>query len=196
MADDAPVAQHDDFDADFEHFFQLVADEDDADAALQQRAHDAEQAFGLLRREHRGRLVEDQDVGFAVERLDDFDALLHADRQVFDQRVGVDFQPVLLRDFEDALARRAPVEQQAARHLVAQHDVLGHGQHRHQLKMLVHHADAEPDGVVGVVDLHGLSVDEDFALVRLVQAVDQVHERAFARAVFAQQAEHRAFMQF
>ena len=35
----------------------------------------------LLRREHGGRLVEDQDAGVAVERLEDFDALLLADRQ-------------------------------------------------------------------------------------------------------------------
>ena len=36
----------------------------------------------LLRREHRRRLVEDQDVGAAVERLQDLDALLLADADV------------------------------------------------------------------------------------------------------------------
>ena len=37
---------------------------------------------GLLRRQHAGRLVQDQDVGAAEERLQDLDPLLHADRQV------------------------------------------------------------------------------------------------------------------
>ena len=40
-----------------------------------------EQRLALLRRQHRGRLVEDQDAGAAVERLQDLDALALADRQ-------------------------------------------------------------------------------------------------------------------
>ena len=43
---------------------------------------DAEEVVGLGRRQHAGRLVEDQDVGAAIERLQDFDALLQADREV------------------------------------------------------------------------------------------------------------------
>ena len=42
-------------------------------------AHDREELLRLLRREHGGRLVEDEDVGAAVERLQDLDALLLAD---------------------------------------------------------------------------------------------------------------------
>ena len=40
---------------------------------------DLEQLVRLLRRQHGGRLVEDEDVGAAVERLQDLDALLLAD---------------------------------------------------------------------------------------------------------------------
>ena len=40
-----------------------------------------EQRLGLLRRQHGGRLVEDQDARVAVERLQDLDALPLADRQ-------------------------------------------------------------------------------------------------------------------
>ena len=46
-----------------------------------QLLEDAEQVVGLGRRQHAGRLVEDQDVGAAVERLQDLDALLQADRE-------------------------------------------------------------------------------------------------------------------
>ena len=49
---------------------------------------------GLGRRQHAGRLVEDQDLGAAIERLQDLDALLQADRQLLDHRVGIDLQPV------------------------------------------------------------------------------------------------------
>ena len=69
---------------------QLVRDQDDGHAARAQGAQDAEQLIGLLRRQHRGRLVEDQDARAAIQRLQDLDALLLADRQVADQRVGID----------------------------------------------------------------------------------------------------------
>ena len=53
-------------------------------------AQDAEQLVGLLRRQHRARLVEDQDARAAEQHLQDLDPLLLADRQVGDQRVGID----------------------------------------------------------------------------------------------------------
>ncbi len=33
----------------------------------------------------------------------------------------------------------------------------------------------------------GLSVQQDFAFVRMIQAIQDFHQRAFARAIFAQQ---------
>ena len=43
-------------------------------------SEDLEQLLRLLRRQDGRRLVEDQDLGAAVERLQDLDALLLADR--------------------------------------------------------------------------------------------------------------------
>ena len=60
---------------------------------------------GLLRREHAGRLVQDQDVGAAEERLEDLDPLLHADRQVCDRRVEIDLEPVVALERARAPAR-------------------------------------------------------------------------------------------
>ena len=48
----------------------------------------------LGRGQHAGRLVEDQRVGAAIERLQDFHALLQADRQLADDRVGIDLQRI------------------------------------------------------------------------------------------------------
>ena len=55
-----------------------------------------EQGRGFLRREHRGRFVEDEDAGVAVERLEDLDALALAHRKRSDGRVGIDGQPEVL----------------------------------------------------------------------------------------------------
>ena len=53
--------------------------------------------------------------------------------------------------------------------------------------MLVHHADAERGGIIGVVDLDGLAVFADLARLRLIQAEEHAHERGFAGAVFTEQ---------
>ena len=63
---------------------------------------------GLLRRQHAGRLVQDQDMRAAEQRLEDLDPLLHADGQLADRRVEIDLEPVVAlerRDLGPAPAR-------------------------------------------------------------------------------------------
>ena len=66
---------------DLEDLVQLVADEDDRVALVGEALQDVEDLLRLLRRQDRRRLVEDEDPGLAVERLEDLDPLLPADRQ-------------------------------------------------------------------------------------------------------------------
>ena len=67
--DDAAVAQHGDAVGDRHHFVQLVGDEQYRAPLGGEVAHDREQAVALLRRQHGGRLVEDEDARVAIERL-------------------------------------------------------------------------------------------------------------------------------
>ena len=107
-----------------------------------------EELVDLARGEHGGGLVEDQDVGLPVERLDQLDALLLADREVADHGVGVDVEPVALAEARGSAARAASRSRtEPLARLVAEHDVLGDGEHRDELEVLVHHADAGGDGV-------------------------------------------------
>ena len=53
--------------------------------------------------------------------------------------------------------------------------------------MLMHHADAQGIGVVGVIDFHHLAILFDHAGFRLVQAEQDTHQRGFPRAVLTQQ---------
>ena len=84
------AAQHGDPVGDLEHLVELVGDEDDRLALGGEAADDREELLRLLRRQHGRRLVEDEDVGAAIERLQDLDALLLADRDVLDEGVRVD----------------------------------------------------------------------------------------------------------
>ena len=70
------------------HLVELVRDEDDGLALVGHRAERPEERVGFLRREHRSRLVHDQDARVAVERLQDLDALLLAGRELPDVRLG------------------------------------------------------------------------------------------------------------
>ena len=59
---------------------QLVRDEDDRFSLLYQGLHDLEQFIGFLRRQDSSRLIQDEDVRFTIEQLDNFHPLLHAHR--------------------------------------------------------------------------------------------------------------------
>ena len=110
-------------------------------------ADDAEQLLGLGRGEHGRRLVEDEDVALAVERLEDLDPLADADGQVLDRRVGVDVEVVLLGQLDDALAGGRAVEgaEGPCDALGAERDRLDDVEHGHELEVLVDHADPGVD---------------------------------------------------
>ncbi len=74
---------------------QLVGDEDDRLVLRFQHAQHLEQLVGLGRGQHGGRLVENEDFRAAHQRLQNFDALLQADRKFADDRVGIDLERVL-----------------------------------------------------------------------------------------------------
>ncbi len=193
-ADHPAAAEDGDAVRDFEDLVQLVRDEDDRRAALDQGAHDRHELLGLLWREDCRGLVEDEDVGLAIERLEDLDALADADRQILDHRVRIHLEAVPLRDLDDPGLRLLAVEHAdgALRVFDAEHDVLGDREDRHEHEVLMDHADAGRDRVARPVELDRLVVDQDLALVRLVEAVQDVHEGRLARAVFAEQAENLA----
>ncbi|MPN48415.1 hypothetical protein SDC9_196022 [bioreactor metagenome] len=55
--------------------------------------------------------------------------------------------------------------------------------------MLVYHTDAQIDRIRGPFDLYTLPAEENFAFVRLMNAVEDVHQRRFPRAVFAEEGD-------
>ena len=87
---------------------ELVRDEDDRQPLPDQQLQRAKQRVGFGRRQHRRRLVEDQDARVAVERLQDLDALALADRQRRDRRAGIDGEAELARRAARIRAARSP----------------------------------------------------------------------------------------
>ena len=119
---------------------ELVGDQQDRLAARLQAAEKIEERPDLARRQHARRLVQDEDVGVAVEQLQDLDALLAAHGQTPDRLVRIDVEA----EGSAELLKPADVllEIEAESAAEAEDDVLDHRQGRHQHEMLMDHADA------------------------------------------------------
>ena len=94
LAGDVPVTQHGDAVAECQDLVELVGDEDQTAPVGGHLTEGDEELVDLLGRQHRGRLVEDQQLGVAVQRLDDLDPLPLTDGQLPDQRIRVDVEAV------------------------------------------------------------------------------------------------------
>ena len=147
-----------------------------------------EQLVDLLRGEHRRRLVHDQDPGAAVEHLQDLDPLLLADRELPDPA---------RRDRRAARTARAsrPISASDARPVAARN----RGWSRPSSTFSVTVCDGTSvkcwwtmpmpgrDRVARRAERDRLAVDQDLARVRPVEPGEDVHQRALAGAVLAEQ---------
>ena len=172
---------------DLHDLVEFVGDEDDRVALLLQIPQLLEQLDRLLCGQNGRRLVEDEDLRAADQRLEDLDLLLHADRDVHDLGLRLDVQVVFFRVFlRDGDGLRVVNEKTLARRH-AEHHVFRHGQAWHEHEVLVHHADPVGDGDGRGGERQLFAVHPDLAARRLLQTKEHLHERRFAGAVFAHQ---------
>ena len=79
-----------------------------------QRADDAEELFLLGERQHRGRLVEDEDAGLGGERPRQLDQLAVGDAERGDELVRVEMDVVALQQVARGLAGAAAIDEARA----------------------------------------------------------------------------------
>ena len=164
-----------------------MGNEQNGFALCRQILHDLHKLLDLLRRQHRSRLVENEDLVVAVQHLQDLHALLHTHGDVLHQRVHVHLQSVPLRQLLHLFAGFLFLHEAHLGGFGAQNDIVQHGEDLHQLEVLMHHADAQRGCRVGVGDVHLHAVFANFARLGLIQTEQHAHQRGFAGAVFAQQ---------
>ena len=102
----AAVAEHRDLVGEFLDLVHAVRDVEQRQALVAQAVQDRVDALDVRRGERRGRLVEDQELRIAAERLGDLDHLPARQRQVADPRARVD---VLAADPGEQLLRPPPL---------------------------------------------------------------------------------------
>src|SRR5699024_761850 len=161
--------------------------EEDGLAFLGKAPHDLHQLVNFLRGEHGGRLVENQNFVIPVEHLQDFGTLLHTHGDVLHLGVQVHLELVLFRQLLNLLPGHLLLQEAQLGVLGTQDNIVQDGKHIHQLEVLVHHANVQSGGVVGVVNLDRLAVLSDFSCLRLIQAKQHRHKRGLTGTVFSQQ---------
>ncbi len=169
------------------HLTELVGDDEDrqlfsAGLLVQQ----AEHLVGLARRQHRRRLVEEEQLPVQVELLQDLELLLLARRERAHRRRERHLERLARHELGERRVLALPVDD--GRHVVAdEHEVLGDGHVRDERELLVDHADAGGMGLARAGERRLAAVVEHDAGGRLLVADHAFHERALARAVLPEQ---------
>ena len=165
-----------------QHLVQLVGDDDDGLAVRLHAAQHVKQPVNFLGRQHGGGLVQDQNVRPAVQHLDNFHRLLFGYGHIVDFFLRVQMKAVFFRDLRHLGVGVLQVVPAFLLH--AQHDVFRGGKQIHQFKMLMDHADAVTERVLGRTDHHFVSVHKNLAFIREINPRNHVHQGGFPAAVF------------
>ena len=161
---------------------ELVADVEDRAAFGGELAQGLEEPADLLRGEHRGRLVHDQQLRVEQQAAYDLDALALTDRQRMHRAIGIERQAIGGADAADAFGET----RRTLRPVKAERYVLEHRHGLEQREMLEHHADAERPGLLRACHDHPRAIPGDRALVRLQDAKDGLDQGRLAGAVLAE----------
>jgi hypothetical protein len=169
-----------------------VADEQHTAPVGDKAADHLEELVGLAAGDGGGRLVQQQHLGIEVERLGDLDELDLRRGERGDRPVGVEVEVEQVEAAPGLGAEAAPVDDPSARRHRLQHDVLPDGERGDDVALLVDDADADLAGRVRRGDGDLVPVEQEASAVGLLDAGEDLDERALARAVLAQQRVHRA----
>src|SRR5829696_4308837 len=181
--DDPAVAQHGRGPAQAAHLLELVRDVEDRAAFAGKPLERLEEPLGLLRGQHRGRLVEDDELRILEQAADDLDPLPLAGRKGPDRPIGLQPEPVAAADLVEPPAHR--LERGGAGERDG--DVLGDGELVEEREVLEHHVDAEAARLDRRADAHRPALPGDLARTRLDHAVEDLDEGRLAGAVLAEE---------
>ena len=130
------------------------------------------------------RTAEDQNVGSAVEHLDDLNGLLFGDGHLIYLLIRVDDKAVFFGNGFYLFLGALYVVFLAV--VIAENDILRCRKHINELEMLMYHAYAVRKGIVGGAYNDLLAVNEYLTFIRIIYTRDHIHECGLAAAVLAE----------
>jgi len=186
------VAQDGDPVDDPRHLFQPMRDVDDPHARALELVDDGEEMLGLGLRERGGGLVHDEHLGIERERLGDLDHLALRDRERAQGRVRIDVDMKARQDAPCVGAQSRAVDEAAHARFACEVDVLGHGEVRHEVELLMDHRDPGGLGLASGREARGATLVRHATAVGLKLTADHFHQGRFARAILATHSVHLA----
>ena len=184
-ADDTAVAQDRDDVGQVEDLAEEVRDEDHGVAPRAQPAHDLVEALHLLRRQARGRLVEDDEVRVPGQRPEDLHLLLLGERQPADDRAGPDVEAGVRDQPVEPVAQRAALDEAGPLGLGTEEHVLGRGQPGDQGDLLGDEGDPLRQRLARGPERDGRPAQDQVALILREDPRDDLAERRLPGTVLA-----------
>ena len=165
-----------------------MADVHDGHTLGPQFVHNGEQGLHLGGGQGGRGLVQNQHLAVRGYGLGDLHQLHLGDAEGAQLRLGVEVQMDLLQHLGGVRVHFFVVNDGDRSHLlggIAAHvDVFTDAALRNGLQLLVDHGDAPVQGIQGALDLNGLSLVNDFALVHMINAEHAFHQGGLSGAVF------------
>ena len=182
------VAQHRIAVTDLHDLAQLVGDKDDANVLLFQRAQDLKYVLDLRVGQRGGGFVHDDDLGVHQKRAGNLHDLLVGGVQVAHHGAGVQAKRHALK-YLPGFRDHARMVQKAVFlfQLPADEHVLIDREVVDEVQFLMDEGDARVQRLAGVLESLRLVVQQNLPRVGPEHAAQNIHQRAFARAVLAQQ---------
>ena len=157
LADEFAVAEHRHAVADLVHLIEEMRHEQDRNTALRKITDHAEQFADLVEVEARRGLVEHEDPHVCGDRARDGDQLLDGDRVRAQRGGGVDVETEIRQRLTRFAPHPTPIDAAPSTRLPPEGDVLGDGDIRQQVDLLVDRADAGQLCIMRRPELHDLS---------------------------------------
>ena len=167
---------------------ELMGDNNDGVALFLHTAQDGKQLFDFLNGKNSSRFVQNNDLGAIIQHLDDLQRLLLGNRHIVDLLLGINVETEFLRHVLDFCI--AILLQHQAGIVLAHPDIVSGGKHIHKLEVLMHHADAQPLGILGRINGNLLSINKDLAAIRLINTGNHIHQSGLAGTVFTQKCQN------
>ena len=169
-----------------------MGDVDDSHAAALHPFDQMEQTFRLMRRQRRGRFVQNQDTALAGQGARDLNKLLLSDAQPFHLDRRVDVQLDIAQQGSGA---NSQIPMADRRRQVAEEEVLRNAQTGNQRQFLKDHDDAARTGLGHARQGHRFAGDRHGAAVAPLDTGYHLHQRRLAGAVLPHQRVNLSLVQ-
>ena len=122
-----------------------------------------------------------------IERFQDLDTLLSANRKIRDQFIQINIQSISFREFNDLSAAGFTVDKDPLGMFFTKDDIFKNSHRLDQHKMLMDHPDPQTSGMIRRFNVNFFAFEEYLSVCRLIKSDQYVHQRGLTGAVFTQQ---------